>query len=201
MNSTKYISIGEYCMPAFIIRDVLHKRTEAYPFDWVFSKLKTVKTCIKDNFTELKEIILKKANHNVNEKIHFCVAHHDLKKIEDCEHYERAITRLIENMNSPENNIVFIHSSYFINYIDEDRIIMLNEIYDLIKDNYKCSYKIITLVFKKHDKDLFIINKNKNIYVIEIYTIREQTLKFWMEHIRIYAELINLAITECVNMI
>jgi len=201
MTTIKYISIGEYCMPALIIRDILQKRNEAYPFDWVFSKLFTIKNSVKNDFTEIKKIIKQKTNHNINEQIYFCVAHHDLKKKEDAEHYERTIIRFLENVNNIENNIIFIHSSYFINYIDKDRIAMLNEIYNLIKEKYICSFKIITIVFKKGDTNLFVIDKDENIYVITIYTIVEQELKNWIGHVHKHASLISSAINECVNMI
>lgn len=45
----KFISIGPYCHTA----DLLNKynlRTEAYPFDYIFSSLKMVEHCIQDKF-------------------------------------------------------------------------------------------------------------------------------------------------------
>ena len=45
----KFISIGPYCSTADILK-ANNLRTEAYPFDYIFSSLEIVKHCIKDKF-------------------------------------------------------------------------------------------------------------------------------------------------------
>jgi hypothetical protein len=45
----KFISIGPYCSTADVLKSN-NLRTEAYPFDYIFSSLEMVKHCINDNF-------------------------------------------------------------------------------------------------------------------------------------------------------
>ena len=51
----RFISIGPTCYTAFLLKEN-GCRTDAYPFDWVFSSLAVVEHCIRDRFADFLNV-------------------------------------------------------------------------------------------------------------------------------------------------
>ena len=127
----KIVSLGHRCHSASIIKKIGSK-TESYPFDWLISKLDTIKKCIDNNFVHFK----KKSNYktkitsndigiteNVSNNIEYEKENSDIVKTYDfnlaCNHYnlennyyyyERCVDRFMKLLESNDDKMfLYIH--------------------------------------------------------------------------------------------
>ncbi|VBB19055.1 hypothetical protein YASMINEVIRUS_1587 [Yasminevirus sp. GU-2018] len=189
MEKTKYVSIGEFCMPSIIIKDVLLAKQESYPFDWVYSDVRTVINCVKDDFSELSKKLLERKNDVVTENLWFGIAHKNIKKDDDLQYYHRTIDRFRDLLNEHTGKVVFLHASYtnkqiYNTELSVERKAKLNELYDTIKEKSKTDFAIVSITFQKGESDYYKISKDGNIYVMEIFTKKEQILNTWIHHVQ-----------------
>ena len=182
----KFISIGPYCQTVDILK-THNLRTEAYPFDYIFSSLKIVEHCINNKFNIFldKNYYINGTDKNSTRHSFYCkfldtpillkhhikfgysndykvsngnlFNHHNL--IENDDNYEKFKRRCNRLLNLIENNekIVFV---YYYCYIDEyDDII---EFYNNF--SYYKNIIIIGIFENNNDKKILYENKNCKIY-------------------------------------
>ena len=185
--SKKYISVGPYCSTADILK-TYNLRTEAYPFDYIFSSLEIVKHCINDkfnifldkkyytpgtcnnstrhsfycNFLDTPLLLQHHINFNCSKDYKVSSGnlfnHHNL--IEDNGNYEKFKRRCNRLLSLIENNekIVFV---YYNCYTDDFNDII--DFYNNLYINYKNIY-IVGIFQNNYDKKILYENINCKIY-------------------------------------
>jgi len=182
----KFISIGPYCSTADILK-ANNLRTEAYPFDYIFSSLEIVKHCINDKFNIFLDkkyytrgncntstrhsfycnfldtpLLLQhhiKANYSNDYKVSSgnFFNHHNL--IEDNGDYEKFKRRCERLLSLIENNekIVFVYYNCYTN--DFNDIIDFSDTFSYNKNIY-----IIGIFENNYDRKILYENINCKIY-------------------------------------
>lgn len=182
----KFISIGPYCSTADILKEN-NLRTEAYPFDYIFSSLEMVKNCINDKFKIFldKKYYIPGNDNNSTRHSFYCTFldtqlllehhiqcnysksykvssgnlfnHHNL--IEDNGNYEKFERRCNRLLSLIQNNekIVFIYYNCYTNEYDD-----IIDFYNNFSDN-KNIY-IVGIFQNNGDKKILYENTNCKIY-------------------------------------
>jgi hypothetical protein len=182
----KFISVGPYCSTADILKEN-NLRTEAYPFDYIFSSLEIIKHSINDKFTIFLDkkyyingrcnnstrhsfyckfldtplLLQHHINHNYSKDYKISSGnlfnHHNL--IEDNGNYEKFTRRCNRLLSLIENNekIVFV---YYNCYTHD-----YNDIIDFYNSfSYNKNIYIIGIFQNNCDKKILYENINCKIY-------------------------------------
>ena len=182
----KFISIGPYCSTADILK-TFNLRTEAYPFDYIFSSLEMVKHCINDkfnifldkkyythgncnnstrhsfycNFLDTPLLIEHHIKHNYSKDYKVSsgnlFGHHNL--IHDNGDYEKFKRRCERLLNLIENNekIVFVYYNCYTNDFND-----IIDFYDTF--SYNKNIYIVGIFENNYDKKILYENINCKIY-------------------------------------
>ncbi len=107
-----FVSAGDFCMPAYLLKEILGWRSAAYPFDWTFSELCTVKQVLDDDGRLLRSKLLAKENNTMIPAVfRYCVVHRDLAVPPDLEYHLRCLARWQKKLESPEP-LCLLHVPY-----------------------------------------------------------------------------------------
>lgn len=183
-----YISIGEFCGPAVIIKDVLQKKIESHPFDWAYSTIETVQKCVEDDFGFMLEKLDEKKNDIISQDFRFLIAHKDISSDSDFKYYVNCIKRIKKALKISNRRIVLLHMTYADTQlnntqIDSRRIDRLNHLFTTIQETYpQLDFAIVSLAFAQGEES-HTLKKHTKIHVLTIYTEEDQTLDTWIEHV------------------
>ena len=152
----KLISFGHRCSSASFIK-LLNLKTESYPFDWMITKLDTIKNCIETNFidfynrenykyinTETYNLIdgrkkhrcyenvlvniLYETNMDNNNTYNYQLAFNHKNIIDNFNYYDRSIKRLKKLLLSEESKMgIYFHPISGICDFNKNRIAILKE--------------------------------------------------------------------------
>jgi len=165
----EFISIGPYCASAYIL-ERHNLRTNAYPFDYIFSSLEFVKHAINDKF----DIFLDKQyykNGSSNNNMH----HSFYSNFIDTEILKQhhIANNLHDIANNLQNREIFLHHNLLNN--DNDYLAFVRRckrLLELIEKNNKIVfvyYNCYTYEFNDLIDFYNSFSHNKNIYVVGIF--------------------------------
>jgi hypothetical protein len=173
----KIISIGDRCLAAHHIRRCGY-RTEAYPFDWIYSDLNSISSIIENDFADFMDF-----NDpyycEINNRMYFKHAkyakiinhHHDLRNDAVKESFERRAKRF-KNILNGIGWVIFLHISE--NIVNVDEIEIFKE--KLENKHPELKYKIIVL---ESSEDKIENYRHIEGEKYEVYTVEIGTGDFW----------------------
>jgi hypothetical protein len=187
------ISIGEFCLPGWFIKNILHMKNSSYPYDWVYSNLDTVIYNLEHYFQHLKQLIMTTdTNYIIDQNVHYLSTHHNISLDEDKQYFIRCIERFKKIIHSSDKKIIFVHSTYNDTQTDNslltdcaiDKLIKLSETIQNV--NNELDFSIVSLQFKTSDNEQMYETKelDQNVKIITFYTSDEQTLDKWIIHMQ-----------------
>ena len=168
-----YISIGTFCYSAHLLQSI-GLRTEAYPFDWIFTTENCFQDALKDNFEKFLNPI-------------YFTNHKNPRKEIDFNYYKRCINRFLTLLKTNEKIIFIITKSNQENYFNFNYLLELHPNSEIIKINIindninniiiNEEEKYITIHHKCDFGGIFFNDKEFDSYVKKIINNYLQTIK------------------------
>jgi len=177
------VSIGPLCITAGTLKSV-NLRTQAYPFDWIFSSLSMVKDCIETGFSNFlnKDFLVKTgATSSTNTHYKCCQEnifnHHDLTDESTYNTYKRRCERF---MNTLKHKGMYM--LYMVKDTEEEAYgNFLDEFVDFMQENHPTTKIIYIRIIQDDTYTFSFVKRRPNCAVYNVHYGKHDNLESIMK--------------------
>ena len=167
---TRYIALGGWCGSTWSLRqNSLNDCDMLLPFDFIRSTFEGVIDCFENNFQNFfpKNIDPNISNNEYSGRNNFfSFPHHDLRKHENIEGFNRRIVRLNDYLTNKNEKVIFVRTIVTHNY--EDEIALAEKFRQIINNKYPSLKYLLIFVIPEQPQTLYYKSVSDNIFLFTV---------------------------------